>query len=470
MTRGLWIIGLLAAGCLSPRAFPCNTSVDCGREGRCEPEGVCSFKDETCESDWRYGEHAGSLAGTCTLPQPSRPLRNACVAGEPPPTADVPCAEVVCAALPSCCEAMWSEACVRLADQRCGGVHCGKWLAAAGATESVVLAWTGADHAIRGTTGAADRLGWIDARDGRPRLASAPQRGLFVDVLGGPDDALTFDRPISYATPNAVRALTGVDADGDRVVELGVVTSGAANPRQLVLSQTAPDATVLAALPNNLDGEAMAWADYTGDGIPDVAVGLAVGYRLVFWSPTSSQYELAFTGMAADAGPFPSVDWGDVDGDRRLDLVAIGGAILVHRGVSGAIPAQPTATARTPSNAISTGAVGDVDGDGLADVVAAIVAGEPVGGQLRILYGYDPTAMPNQRFSEYAVPSARMVRVTLADVDDDDRLDVLGAVEGGGLVWYRNLSQPGAPALGPATPIAAAAAATWVTATGWPAP
>ncbi len=49
--------------------FPCSTSDQCtrdGAQGTCQASGYCSFPDDGCESDERYGELAPEhLAGTC---------------------------------------------------------------------------------------------------------------------------------------------------------------------------------------------------------------------------------------------------------------------------------------------------------------------------------------------------------------------------------------------------------------------
>lgn len=51
-------------GCQSS-AFACQSNGACP-EGRCEPQGWCSFPDASCSSGHRFGEHAAEgLAGTC---------------------------------------------------------------------------------------------------------------------------------------------------------------------------------------------------------------------------------------------------------------------------------------------------------------------------------------------------------------------------------------------------------------------
>jgi cysteine-rich repeat protein len=59
------IVLSLLAGCVTPAAvFECSTSADCSG-GTCEPDGLCSFADATCDSGRRYGDGSGGLAGTC---------------------------------------------------------------------------------------------------------------------------------------------------------------------------------------------------------------------------------------------------------------------------------------------------------------------------------------------------------------------------------------------------------------------
>jgi hypothetical protein len=60
------------AGCLSTSAFECETADDCrdaGVDGRCEPTGFCSFPDDGCPSDHRYGDHAGDGLGGMCVPE-----------------------------------------------------------------------------------------------------------------------------------------------------------------------------------------------------------------------------------------------------------------------------------------------------------------------------------------------------------------------------------------------------------------
>lgn len=62
------MLGTLA-GWACALTFPCDADEQCARDGAagtCQASGYCSFPDESCDSNQRYGELApGELAGTC---------------------------------------------------------------------------------------------------------------------------------------------------------------------------------------------------------------------------------------------------------------------------------------------------------------------------------------------------------------------------------------------------------------------
>lgn len=58
----------VALSCTSSSVFICTHDTDCG-DGRCEPDGYCSFQSGNCSTGWAYGEFAPShLAGMCVGP------------------------------------------------------------------------------------------------------------------------------------------------------------------------------------------------------------------------------------------------------------------------------------------------------------------------------------------------------------------------------------------------------------------
>jgi hypothetical protein len=75
LASGCWaLLGLVGpGGCSGAGVFDCSDASQCsiaGQPGACEPNGYCSFPDESCPSGQRYGEHAAAgIAGTCVPAQ-----------------------------------------------------------------------------------------------------------------------------------------------------------------------------------------------------------------------------------------------------------------------------------------------------------------------------------------------------------------------------------------------------------------
>lgn len=67
---GVVLLGTALGACLGMRAYTCVDDEQCvqdGEQGFCEATGWCSFADDDCDSERRYGKWAGmGLAGRCT--------------------------------------------------------------------------------------------------------------------------------------------------------------------------------------------------------------------------------------------------------------------------------------------------------------------------------------------------------------------------------------------------------------------
>jgi hypothetical protein len=53
------------AGCHVSATFTCENSAQCGPDGTCEPNNLCSFPDPSCQTGARYGDYSGDLSGEC---------------------------------------------------------------------------------------------------------------------------------------------------------------------------------------------------------------------------------------------------------------------------------------------------------------------------------------------------------------------------------------------------------------------
>ena len=175
----------------------------------------------------------------------------------------------------------------------------------------------------------------------------------------------------------------------------------------------------------------VATADFTGDGVPDVAVATGPGGGVV------QVYDGATRTLLFDAEPFGAfagglfVAAGDVTGDGRAELVvtadADGGArVSVFRGGDFARTADFLGIDDANFRGGARAAVGDLDGDGFADLVVA--AGFGGGPRLSL---YDGAGLPAGRqthlVNDFFVfePTLRNgVFVAAGDVDGDGFADL----------------------------------------------
>lgn len=176
-------------------------------------------------------------------------------------------------------------------------------------------------------------------------------------------------------------------------------------------------------------------ADFNGDGYPDLAIsaesatvdGLkkAGGISVVYGSATGLRHDTAaFLTQATPGVPGdPTADrrWGylgghgDVDGDGYDDLIVRHGGILVFwggaQGITGATSAVTAGSGdatTAPRLFNSSTGVGDVTGDGIADIVAPAALGEHPGTK----YGMVVVRGPVSRST--GAPSAVQFRDTQA--------------------------------------------------------
>ena len=190
-------------------------------------------------------------------------------------------------------------------------------------------------------------------------------------------------------------------------------------------------------------GRAVATGDWNDSGYPDVAIGRANGIDIrynngeIYETP---DLELAGLESGADLGSFLAS--GDVDGDGIDDLVALNpvagerARLYVYRSTTGGPDGVPLIHALDVSSA-SAAAVADIDGDGASDLLVG--GGEKVTGYL----GADndwaaPALVPEPSFELQALESASRFGFSIAsgaDIGGDGIADlVVGAYGGRGRI------------------------------------
>jgi hypothetical protein len=299
------------------------------------------------------------------------------------------------------------------------------------------------------------------------------------------DEPPLFGEHVAYATGLRPEAVAVVDADDDGRQDVLVATAEVGQDNELIVFLQQPDGTLTEheRLPIG-SGRAgsIAVGDLTGDGVDEVAVavrgsGIQVfrryapgGYDTWRILPTPDDLRVRIGDVTGDGNnELVSLGWGtntvtvhrqqpgggfgvpevhaalhsgyddlelgDVTGDGRTDVVVMSGqtyatpnlSVLRQRPDGSLAPAvaYTLPTANTLTNGIG---VGDVTGDGRADVVASFGGNRPSSGIAVFASAGDQLATPTTMPS-YDIPQP----VVVADVDGDGRDDVV-VLHGG---WNR---------------------------------
>jgi hypothetical protein len=205
--------------------------------------------------------------------------------------------------------------------------------------------------------------------DGRPDLIAAHEDGT-LDLLLNQGTGL-FGAPRSYAAGSQLGAVAVGDLDGDGAVDVAGADGGrgATIPQGGVVVLWSDGAGRLTAPVEYRDGVNVTLADVTGDGVPDLVTSPVDGTVVVLRSTGDGSFGAPIvyaTGATSD-----HVRVGDIDGDGHLDLISPNGrngfAILLNDGVGGFFGGPLLGALGVELFDL---AVADFDRDGLADVFA----------------------------------------------------------------------------------------------------
>ena len=260
--------------------------------------------------------------------------------------------------------------------------------------------------------------------DGFPDIAIGGLNGRSVEVFvndGGGGFAL--GSSVQGDGVGSISDLLGADVDGDGLSELLVTGSGGT----AILRPAAEGGIAVTSLATGA-GRDLAIADFDQDGDPDYVVVLAADRRvdLLFNAGDGS----VAGSSSLDLGSVANVDVGDLDGDGAADLlVAIDGNNMsapqnrvLYQQAGGTFSPGQTFGA-SPVTALVPG---DIDADGWPDIVAINEAG--------VHQVYLGSQGGNFSLAPEQIYSAGMQRGVLTDFNNDGSLDLILAGSAAGVL------------------------------------
>jgi hypothetical protein len=313
-----------------------------------------------------------------------------------------------------------------------------------------------------GSNARAIKIGDIDG-DGKPDLVTTNYNSNTISVLRNTSTSgtVSFATRVDFPTVDPY-ALSIGDIDGDGKLDLAVVRG--VNNTVSVFRNTSTSGMVNFATEVdfilNASPSSVTIGDIDADGKPDLVLTVSSHHKVSVLRNTSVLGFVSFAaGVDFGTGPNPaSVSIGDIDGDKKPDLVVANGtsnqvSVLRNTSVLGFLSFAPKADflANNSTRAVS---IGDMDGDGKLDLAVAIY------GSSYIEVLHNTSTLGNVNFaSPIDFPTGSYSHaISMGDINGDGKPDLAVNGSSSPIAVLGNTSTLGSPYFGIRTDAAGAGA------------
>jgi hypothetical protein len=236
----------------------------------------------------------------------------------------------------------------------------------------------------------------------------------------------TLTRTQRLAAGENPESIVAADLNHDQRSDIALAVAGDSTIR-LYTQNPDQGLTEAAVLPLPGAPNALAAGDFTGDLYDDLAAVAPLSGTIALWQSSAEGLKPLSNALTYPTGGFDALAVGDLDNDGDDDIAALRGAgylqdeLIIYEQHANAFPITDTRSLETGGFLPHSIAVGDINSDGLDDLVVTAGGNEPDAYLNVFLQGSSGLATTPTTYEAYNTPGP----VAVGDINHDGREDVV---------------------------------------------